>query len=540
MFQNNRIIVRNSCIKIQNYHLGESPELERNFMVWNPLTHRMDILGMHYNENEECLYIPRGVDIYKIKRYLKEKYHSVEAPNDYDTINNILIKYQPRDEEQKEALRFMCGVGDYSDNLQQPQLSVNLPTGKGKTYCSIATISYLKIKSIVITASTTLLNQWKNNIKEYTNLTENDIMMISGSPMMNMILNKKSQKAKNSSIFLITHGTIRSYGDTYGWDKLNLIFKQLGIGIKIIDEAHQNFANMLMLDFYTNVFRTYYVTATPKRSDYREDRIYQLSIKNVPYIDLFDENNDPHTDYIAIKWNSRPTAMQISECKNMYGLDRNKYINYVVHQPNFYKMMYIIMDMVIKCKGKVLFFVGTNDAIIHVYKWINENYPEFIGDVGIYTSIFDKEQKLEERNKKLILSTTKSAGAGEDITGLKMTIVLAEPFKSEVLARQSLGRTRSNNTLYVELVDMGFVYLKRFYYAKLPTFNKYAKSTSDTMIDQYELDKRSEKLKEIRDKKIEMCPYKFRDERFFDYTEEDINYKKIRTPVFFLSPPKEN
>ena len=121
-----------------------------------------------------------------------------------------------------------------------------------------------------------------------------------------------------------------------------------------------------------------------------------------------------------------------------------------------------------------------------------------------------------------------------------MTIVLAEPFKSEVLARQSLGRTRSNNTLYVELVDMGFVYLKRFYYAKLPTFNKYAKSTSDTMIDQYELDKRSEKLIEIRDKKIEMCPYKFRDERFFDYTEEDINYKKIRTPVFFLSPPKEN
>lgn len=535
----NRIVVRNSCIKIQDYSLGECPDLERNFMVWNPLTHRLDILGMYHDENENCLYIPRGIDIWKIKKYLKEKYHTTEVPNEYDSIDNILIRYQPRDEEQKEALRFMCGVGDYADNLQQPQLSVNLPTGKGKTYCSIATVAYLKVKSIVITASVTLLNQWKENIKEYTNLSDKDIMMISGSSMMNMILNDKSQRARNSSIFLVTHGTIRSYCETYGWDKLNLIFKALGIGIKIIDEAHKNFANMLMLDFYTNVFRTYYVTATPKRSDYKEDRIYQLSIKNVPNIDLFDENNDPHTDYIAIKWNSRPSAMQISACKNMYGLDRNKYVNYVVHQPNFYKMLYIVMDMVIKCKGRVLFYIGTNDALLHVYKWMGENYPEFIGDIGIYTSIMTKEQKLIEKEKKLLLSTTKSAGEGEHIEGLKMTIILAEPFKSEVLARQSLGRTRDDNTLYVELVDMGFVYLKKFYYAKLPIFNKYAKSTSDTMIDQYELEKRSDKLKEIRDKKIDMCPYKFRDERFFDYSQEDYKEKKIIKPIFFLTPEKE-
>ena len=531
----NRIVVRNTCIKIKNYTPGECPDLERNFMVWNPLTHRMDILGMYHDDTENCLYIPRGVDLFKIKRYLKEQYHTPESPNQYDKIDNILMKYQPRDEEQKEALRFMCGIGDYEDNNALPQLSVNLPTGKGKTYCSIATVSYLKIKSIVITASTTLLNQWKDNIKEYTNLTDKDIMFISGSPMMNMILNDKSQRARNASIFLVTHGTIRSFGDTYGWDKLNLIFQSLGVGIKIIDEAPQNFANMLMLDFYTNVFKTYYVTATPKRSDYREDRIYQLSLKNVPFIDLFDENNDPHTEYVAIKWNSRPTAMQISECKNMYGLDRNKYVNYVVHQPNFYKMMYIIMDMVIKCKGRVLFYIGTNDAILHVYKWMSENYPEFIGEIGIYTSLLSKEQKLKEKDKKLLLSTTKSAGIGEHIEGLKMTIVLAEPFKSEVLTRQSLGRTRDANTVYVELVDMGFVYLKKFYYQKLPIFNKYATSTSDTMIDQYELDKRSEKLSEIREKKLSMSPIKFRDERFFDYSQEDNKEKKIIKPIFFLT-----
>lgn len=534
----NRIIVRNSCIKIKNYTLGECPALENNFKVWNPVTHSMDILGMYYNEKEEALYLPRGIDIWKIKKYLNEKYHTVEKSNDYSYIDNILIKYSPRDEEQKEALRFMCGVNEYEDNRQLPQLSVNLSTGKGKTYCSIATIAYFKIKSVVITASTTLLNQWKDKIKEYTNLTDKDILQISGSPMMNMIINDKSQRARNASIYLVTHGTIRSFGDNYGWDKLNLVFDTLGIGIKFIDEAHQNFNNMLMLDFFTNITKTYYITATPKRSDYREDRIYQLSLKNVPNIDLFDEDNDPHTDYIAIKWNSRPTAMQISECRNFsYGLDRNKYVNYVVNQPNFYKMLYIIMDMVIKCKGRVLFYIGTNDAILKVYKWMGDNYPEFIGDIGIYTSLMSKEDKLIEREKKLILTTTKSAGAGEDISNLKMTIVLAEPFKSEVLARQSLGRTRNKDTVYIELVDMGFTYLRRYYQEKLKVFNQYAKSTTDTIIDQYELDRRSEKLEDQRFNKIALSPIKFRDERFFDYSQEDYknkDKKEIVKPIFFL------
>ena len=179
------------------------------------------------------------------------------------------------------------------------------------------------------------------------------------------------------------------------------------------------------------------------------------------------------------------------------------------------------MDMVIKCKGRVLFYIGTNDAILKVYKWMGDNYPEFIGDIGIYTSLMSKEDKLIEREKKLILTTTKSAGAGEDISNLKMTIVLAEPFKSEVLARQSLGRTRNKDTVYIELVDMGFTYLRRYYQEKLKVFNQYAKSTTDTVIDQYELDRRSEKLEEQRFNKIALSPIKFRDERFFDYSQED-------------------
>ena len=129
----------------------------------------------------------------------------------------------------------------------------------------------------------------------YTNLTMKDILFMNGSSVCNMALQGKSRKAKEAKIFLITHGTLRSFAETYGWDKINLLFEELGIGLKFFDEAHTNFANMLMIDFFTNVYKTFYVTTTPDRSNWRENNIYQISLKNVPSIDLFDENNDPHT-----------------------------------------------------------------------------------------------------------------------------------------------------------------------------------------------------------------------------------------------------
>ena len=516
-----RIIVRNSCIVIDDYDLGDCPELERNFMVYDPVTHSSDRFGMYYDSGDRKLYLPRGIDLWKIKQYFKTTVAHKEPPNTYMRTDKILLKTKPRDDNQREALRFMIGVEEYAGNMDEPQLSVNLNTGKGKTYCSIATIGYFKVKAIIITASLTLLTQWKNNIMEYTNLTDNDIMKIDGPQSLNMIYNDKSSKAKRACIFLCSHATLRRYGEDYSWKKLNTVFEKLGIGIKIFDEAHTNFDNMLMVDFFTNVEKTYYVTATPARSSWSENKIYQLSVKNIPAIDLFDAVNDPHTEYIAIKYNSRPTAQQISMCRNSYGLDRNKYIDYLTKQPNFYAIMRIIMEMVLKVDKPVLMYIGTNESILRVYRWICFNYPEYIGDVGIYTSLIPSNLKFAERRKRIILSTTKSMGAGEDVKGLKITFVVAEPFRSNVLAAQTLGRTRDDDTLYIELVDLGFKQTRNFYYSKQAVFNKYAKSVSETTIDQYELDNRAYNIEYKRNKGPYVSPIVLHDERFFEYKDEE-------------------
>ena len=119
--------------------------------------------------------------------------------------------------------------------------------------------------------------------------------------------------------------------------------------------------------------------------------------------------------------------------------------------------------------------------ILKIKQRILFNYPELANDVGIYSSI--SENKALAKTRKYILTTTKSAGAGEDIPGLKYSVVLAEPFRSEVLARQTLGRTRDPNTTYIELVDVGFKQISAYFNAKRQIFDKYASSTKVMFVD---------------------------------------------------------
>ena len=544
MYEDNRIKLTNTAIIVDNYIMHESEQLEKPFKMWDPVYHKEVYKGFYYDTENKRLFLPAGMDMWYVRRALNEKYYTRVNPHPYQSIDNIVMKYTPRDQRQVEILKFTAGLTpDYEDNVNAPQLSITSNTGSGKTYCSIATIAYYKIKSMIITGSNSLLSQWGNNIKEYTNLKDNDIFFISGSDQCNMILNGSSNKAKNASIYLCSHGTLRSFGDRYGWDKVYQLLETLGIGMKFFDECHTNYDNMLMIDFYTNVYKTFYVTATPGRSDWKENHIFQISLKNVPAIDLFDENNDPHTSYVAIKWNSNPTPLEASKCKSAkYGLDRMKYMNYLVKKPEFYQLLRVIMDLIIKCKGRALIYIGTNDGILRVYKWICENYPQFIGEIGIFTSLVDKQNKLIEKQKKLLLSTTKSAGLGEHIEGLKMTVLLAEPFKSEILARQTLGRTRDPNTMYIECVDVGFKYTKKYYYAKLPVFNKYASDVSDSTIGVSELERKAYLLQEANRAAVVTSPIALYDSRFgIGYIDENARPDgEPYCPLEFLSDPNNS
>jgi hypothetical protein len=500
----NKVVLKHSRIEINNYVLGDAPRLEYLFSMNDPIRHARYYKGIEYDEANKKLILPRGFDISYLESIFGMSAIVDKNPDPYVNTEQIPIKYLTRDERQLEILKFIIGVDNYAYTATKSQLSVNSATGSGKTFVTVASICFTGARAILITNSLDWLNQWKYKIFEYTPLQEKDIYTISSKSVgsINKLLYDDPLKYQ---IFLISHSSIKSYGDRYGWDKVEEFFKHLRCSLKIFDEAHLYFDNMMKIDYHSNTRKTLYLTATPARSDRNENDIYQLYFKNIPSISLFDENKDPHVNYFAIHFNSHPSPADIVKCKNSYGFDRNKYVGYVTSRPMFLNLVTVIIDMCMNIDGKCLIYIGTNKGIMDVYKHIISVFPFLEGFVGVYSSISDKDTKDLNLRTKFILSTTKSCGAASDIPDLACTINLAEPFKSSVLAQQTLGRCRKDNTLYIDVVDEGFYFTKKYYQAKKPIFSRYAKSCKEAFMSDIELEDRVAKVLEKYQQKEVMC-----------------------------------
>ena len=482
----NKIVLKHSHIEINNYELGDCPRLEYIFSVWDPLYHTSFSKGIEYIEELKQLRLPRGIDISYLKNMFMCEPHVDKNCDPYVMMDPIPIKYLAKDDRQLEILKFILGKDQYKYTLAKSQLSVNSSTGSGKTFITVASICFSGARTIIIASSLNWLKQWKDRILEYTPLSENEIYTIAGGGSISKILCRNPLDYK---IFLVSHSTIRSYGDKNGWDKVEDLFKYLQCSMKVYDEAHLYFDNMSKIDFHSNTKKTIYLTATPARSSKEENTIYQLYFRNVPSIALFDENNDPHVNYVSLHFNSHPTPMEIQHCKTQYGFDRSGYVSYVVKQPQFLKLVCIIFDLVFCHGGKALIYIGTNDGIKIVHDYLVNMFPFIEPYIGIYTSMTTQNKEMQ-LYKKIILSTTKSCGAASDIYDLQMVVNLAEPFKSHVLAQQTLGRCRMDNTLYIDVVDQGFYFTKKYYENKRPIFSRYAKSCKSVMLTDEELDNR--------------------------------------------------
>ena len=359
-----KIEVRRSAIVIHNYEPGDCVQLEEFFKVYNKTTRLREDRIITYDEYSRDLYLPRGFDLNILSDFFySEPYFSPEY-DEYDSELYFRLVNPPRDDVQREAIHFIAGLSKYEDIKNEPQLCVNLNTGAGKTYVTIACSTYLGVRSIMITSSNGWIEQWADRILEYTDTAPSEIYKLIGISSIAMILHNKV-KIKNIKYILASHMTIKSYGDKYGWDKVRDLFKKLRVGIKIYDEAHLDFDNICKIDFVTNTFKTLYLTATPARSDRTEDLIYQASFKTCPKIDLFNKETDPRTHYMAILYNSYPDQKVINKCNNPWKkmFDPNAYCKYIIKNPRFYNMLKIILEEIF-IRGKALIYVGLNEAAL--------------------------------------------------------------------------------------------------------------------------------------------------------------------------------
>ena len=479
------IEVKRSCIEVHDYSIGDSQQVENMFTVKDPVTLERHFKGASYDFNTRTLFLPRGIDVNMLEMILKTKAKYSTKADPITPIEKVYLKYPPKDRRQEQSLSFIVGVDGYERNREISQISINLNTGAGKTYVAIAAAAFLQLKTLIIPHTKDMMTQWKNEILAFTDVEENEICMISSGTftmirIMNGMINPNRYK-----FFIINHRAIQAYANTFGWLGVSEFFKEIGIGLKIFDEAHLFFDNLSKIDFATDTYKTIYLTATPKRSDKKENVIYQEYFRCIPSIELFDEEADPRTHYVAFHYSTLPTPVDVSSCEvRRRGYSKLTYFNaslyakYAIHRPNFYTMLFILIEMAMK-RGKTIFYIENNDSIDFIYRWIMNTFPELQGRVGILNSKVAEEIKEEQKQKDIILTTTKSCGTGVHIDHIALGVILAAPFSTETILRQMLGRMRDYNTTLIYCIDHGFSKIRSYYQSSLGMFARYALDITD-------------------------------------------------------------
>lgn len=450
------IELKHSSIVIHNYTMGDCPKLEKILGVWNPVTHSTSWENFIYNEDEETLTVPRGISVGYLEHLFPNKKLKVNKKADESKVAIFKAEVQPRDDDQYKAIDFLLGEGQFSNTAEFSQRMLCLKTGAGKTFCTIHALSHVRKRVMIIVDKDKIMEQWKKEFLKFTNLNEKEIYLISGSGSMDKIM--KSRSDLPYKVYIASHRTISSYaGDD--WGKITDFFRKVKIGAKVYDEAHVEYRNIFNIDSHTSTTNTFYLTATPGRSNHFEDFVYQNSFKEIPKFGLEEKFDDPYHYLYYISYNSSPPSSIVAKCQTRRGFDNNTYSDYVFGQRYdlFVDKVTSIMDMVVNKGGKTAIIVHKNEHIQKLAKTLNKIYPNL--SIGIFSSLIkNKAEREKELDKKIIISTEKSLGKAVDVPNLRF-LIMTVPTSSKIVAEQTLGRLREikgRKSFYFDLTDVGF------------------------------------------------------------------------------------
>ena len=441
----------NTRFEIHNYELGDIPRLERELSLYDDINHKV-LPKYHYDEDAKILYIPRGYDFAKIESFVSKSIVYKKCPNERKKSSFTVIK-PPRNTIQKEAVRFLVGLEEYNRMKGESQQVLSLPTGEGKTYCAIAACSVLGTKTMIIVGTDDLRKQWKTKIMEYTGLPQSSICTISGSQTISRLLKMTERKIANYAFFITTHSTLRSYMKSEGFHSLNPFFEKMGIGVKIIDEAHMQYLNILMIDYATNVWKTFYLTATFGQSEKVEDTLFQRAFHKVFKLSVAPSNRK-HVIYIGAIFSTRANAVEKEAVHGRKGLDKYKYIDYEIQKGKILEVYQYFIDLFIrkqKLEGKILILSSKKESCDILKEFTDELLPAYSKCVHYSGNKVDDFEPYG-----IIFATPKMLGTGNDISGLR-AIISMEPIRSQRNTLQIFGRLREyssdKDTYYVEIVD---------------------------------------------------------------------------------------
>lgn len=478
---NRTIKVFHTHIEIFPYEKGDFRKLEERLSVWDDQYYCFEPVAYYIEDG--TLYVPRGTSISYIKSGLPNC--DVVVDRSYDRIDKIRIssKLLPKSNIQADAVDFLCSVGKFTKGIGYSQRALTLDTGDGKTIAAILAIANTyKCKSLVITHTSKLRTQWFNEFLKATDVSEDDLLILDSSDDMKKIIENNGTSA---SAMFVTHQLINSFGRNYGWEGVREFFKTVGIGVKIIDEAHKYFNNSCMIDFFSNTYNTFYLSATFDRNNNKEKSMFKRAYNNC--YKFGDEtlnytSKRKHVIYYYTQFNSECPLSAESKMFNKYSISPFKYIEYELYGDDSARLLtciYTIISKMSEYDGKILITSPLIESTRVIGDFIDRHFP----DKRVCVANSETKAQLADFMKAdIISSTVKYLGTGDDIKGLRC-IINTEPFSSKDNMRQLKGRLRefspTDYTYFFDLVDTSISKVVSMGESRLSVMKKYALSVRE-------------------------------------------------------------
>ena len=354
----------------------------------------------------------------------------------------------------------------------RPTKILTLQTGKGKTFCTLKALERMGTRAMVIT-NARHIKTWIKSLKENIELGNRDILQINGAKAMRDLLLLGREKALEAKIIVVSSTTLRNYftacknyeTDEYG-TLPHEMFETLGVGCKIIDEAHENLHFNFIMELLTHVKTSIYLSATLVSSNTFANKI--LTILYPPYLRFQGAEYDRYI--VAVNLEYGINSVHKLKYMSAMGYSHNRLEESIFKQSdrrhNYLTMIQGLTESIYinnrQDGHKFLIFASKIETCVAIATMLQSLYPHL--KVASFNGDDDDDNFY---NQDIVVSTLGSAGTGRDLPGLVATLMtIAQGSRQQ--AEQVLGRLRKLRGDWANITP-------KFYYLSCPLIEQHRK-----------------------------------------------------------------
>jgi superfamily II DNA or RNA helicase len=395
-----------------------------------------------FEETENYLLIPRYYPLRKVGlgevQINREQF--LENPEQIDINHNIVLRNELQERATKTLIRSKACI-------------LQLAPGTGKTVIAIYAISELKLKTFILVHIKGLIEQWKDRLLEFTNISEDNIAILRSATF---------KEDLNKPIIISTAQTFISLLKRRR-DEFLVELNDARLGIFISDECHTTsgaptFSNC---SIHIPAVHTYGLSATPKRSDGNLD-IIEYHLGKIVASDDSDGIMDARVTVIVLDYEV-DTRKRYKYLYWAGKFQRARYLNLIKKSDQFQACIKRLLNKVMIEERNVI-------CVAERIALIDQLYKELPYDDK---SKFYKSEPLEKLHYKMTFATPGKIRDGIDAP-FKDCLIMTSPISN---IEQMTGRVvrihpDKKTPIIIDMVDVGCKRMKSTFHTRKKFYDK--------------------------------------------------------------------